>query len=181
MSIPIKIGDKFGRLEVKEKSTVKGCDRSYMWSCLCDCGKIKLATSHHLKTGGVQSCGCLLREGNNHRTHGESQTAEYFVWLGMKSRCTNPNHDSYPYYGGRGISISPEWENFEVFLSDVGLRPSPLYTLARKKVNGDYEPGNVTWATKKEQANNRRNKRLDQFPLEELRKELERRQNCGQP
>ncbi len=168
-------GRQFTRLFVVEKAGIKGHDR--MWLCRCVCGSVKEVSTTHLVNCRIKSCGCLQKEtrGKHRLTHGQSRTPEYVIWVGMKSRCKNPNHDSYPYYGGRGITYAPEWESFESFFKDVGPRPSSSHTLDRENVNGNYEPGNVTWATKKEQANNRRNKRLDQFSLEELQKELERR------
>lgn len=89
--------------------------------------------------------------------HGLSQTPEYKCWQQIKARCLNPNHRAFPHYGGRGIIICPEWESdFLAFLEHVGPRPSPKHSLDRKDVEGDYEPGNVRWATDVEQNNNQR-------------------------
>ncbi|MET8113722.1 hypothetical protein [Streptomyces prasinus] len=75
----------------------------------------------------------------------------------MIKRCENPNNHAYARYGGRGISVHPEWRaNFGAFLRDVGRRPSPDLSLDRIDNDGNYEPGNVRWATAKQQANNRR-------------------------
>ena len=73
----------------------------------------------------------------------------------MVQRCTNPNKESYHNYGGRGIKIHPDWFDFRIFLADVGPRPSKAHSLDRINVDGNYEPGNVRWATSKEQALNR--------------------------
>lgn len=75
----------------------------------------------------------------------------------MISRCENPKVEMYPRYGGRGISVYARWrESFEAFLSDVGQRPSPKHSLDRfPDNNGNYEPGNVRWATVAEQSRNR--------------------------
>jgi hypothetical protein len=75
----------------------------------------------------------------------------------MKSRCNNKKSKTYERYGGLGIKVAPEWDDFAQFLKDVGPRPSLAYTLDRIDVLKDYEPGNVRWSTRKEQANNRRN------------------------
>ena len=88
--------------------------------------------------------------------HGMSHTPEYKAWLQMKRRCYRPSAPSYENYGARGIKVCARWqESFDAFLADVGQRPSPLHTLDREDTNGDYEPGNVRWVTRAEQALNR--------------------------
>jgi len=88
-------------------------------------------------------------------------TPEYSTWSLMIQRCEDPSSDRYGYYGGRGISVCPKWRtSFAAFLEDVGPKPSPAHSLDRIDPNGNYEPGNVRWATKKEQARNRRTNRL---------------------
>lgn len=74
----------------------------------------------------------------------------------MRQRCNRPNHPAYKNYGGRGISVCPEWSSFQTFLEDVGERPGPEFSLDRIDNDGDYEPGNVRWATRSTQALNRR-------------------------
>ncbi len=93
--------------------------------------------------------------------HGYSRRAkrslEYNFWLNMKSRCLNPNDPHYANYGGRGIKICQAWmDSFKAFLSDVGFRPSPNTSLDRIDTNGNYELGNVRWASRSEQQRNRR-------------------------
>jgi hypothetical protein len=81
-------------------------------------------------------------------------TPEYTAWNNAKKRCSNPMHPQWPYYGGRGIKFL--FTSFERFFAELGPRPSPQHSLDRKDNDGNYEPGNVRWATAKEQSNNRR-------------------------
>jgi len=98
--------------------------------------------------------------------HGEApaggSSAEYRVWQGMLTRCRNPRRQNYPHYGGRGITVCAEWStSYAAFLQDVGRRPTAHHSLDRIDNTRGYEPGNVRWATAKEQAHNtRRNRQL---------------------
>ena len=89
------------------------------------------------------------------RTHGMSRTREYASWNAMRHRCTSPNSPSWDRYGGRGIKVCQRWMDFERFVADMGPRP-PGTSLERINVDGDYEPGNVVWATEREQNWNQR-------------------------
>ena len=89
--------------------------------------------------------------------HNMYLSSEYVAWQRMNQRCHNPRYDSYKWYGARGIQVCDEWrKSFLAFYKHIGDRPSPKHSVDRINVNGDYTPGNVRWATWKEQANNKR-------------------------
>jgi hypothetical protein len=97
------------------------------------------------------------------------RSSEYKAWDSMKQRCNNYNHPAYKNYGGRGIKVSPEFDTFEGFLSEVGRKPGPEYTLDRINNDGNYEPGNVRWATRITQNQNRSNSKLTWDDIYEIR------------
>ena len=88
--------------------------------------------------------------------HNMKDTLIYGVWTTMKSRCNNPRSQQYKYYGGRGIQVCEQWNAFLQFFADMGLPPSPKHSIDRINNEGNYEPGNCRWATKKQQEANKR-------------------------
>ena len=95
--------------------------------------------------------------------HGLMSLPEYHIWRGIRFRCFNPNSRGYHNYGGRGITVSPEWDDFTVFYRDIGARPTPDHQIDRIDVNGNYCKENTRWATPKENSNNKRTNRLLTF------------------
>ena len=146
-------GRVFGRLTVLARAENSGTRTR--WLCRCECGVEKPFQGGDLRVGKVVSCGCFRHE--VHTRHGLHGTREYGIWSGMIARCTNPSNTAFGYYGARGITVCDEWRSsFESFLEHIGPRPSPKHSVDRINNDGNYEPGNVRWATAKEQANNKR-------------------------
>ncbi len=154
----MKAGDRFGRLVLIDSFKNKG--RTF-WNVLCDCG-VKKSTRHDgIKDGKTLSCGCLSAENSSKRNtkHGKSQEPFYASWNAMMNRCYNNSHDSFFYYGHRGIKVSEKWHDPDEFFKDMG-NPKPGQQLDRINSDGNYEPGNCRWTTCKENLNNRRNTRF---------------------
>lgn len=161
-------GQRFGKLVVLSY-VGQNKFRKAEWRCQCDCGKTTVTTGGGLRSGNTTSCGCYQREAN--KTHGESRvnSKEYKAWGEMLSRCRNSNGKAYHNYGGRGIKVCTRWLLFVNFLADMGRKPTPQHSLDRyPNNNGNYEPGNCRWATKKQQDTNRRQTRLHTFNGETL-------------
>lgn len=153
-------GQQFGRLKVIEYVGTK--NNHAAWKCECECGNECIKSSKQLLTNGVKSCGCLLTEVTIARStiHEMSNTKIYQTWVRIKQRCFDLNFIGYDYYGGRGITVCDEWQNdFVAFYNHVSKLEhfgEDGYSLDRINNDGNYEPGNVRWATPKEQARNKR-------------------------
>lgn len=137
------------------------------WLCRCACGVEKTVGEAHLAMGKTLSCGCLAidlrraRATKHGHTSFRSWSPEYVIWTGIVARCTNPRDRGFKNYGGRGIGICPAWrESFAQFVADVGRRPSAAHSIDRIDNGRGYEPGNIRWATRLEQAGNKRNVKL---------------------
>jgi len=131
------------------------------WRCRCRCGKEIEVISRNLITGNTSSCGCYAIELRTH--HDKWGTKIYKCWDNMKSRCLNPKATGFENWGGRGIKIYEPWiHSFDLFYDHVSKLPyfgQAGRSLDRIDNDGNYEPGNLRWATRKEQTQNRRHKK----------------------
>jgi hypothetical protein len=157
------IGAKFTYWTVVKYSHKKG--PHHFWKCQCKCGNVRIIQQGSL---GVRSfsCGCLRKKiaKQVNTTHGMSKTLLHGVWERMRQRCENPNAANYSRYGGRGISVCERWHKFEKFNEDMGSGWRRGLTIERVNNDGNYDPSNCRWATKKEQAANRNNSNMVDTP-----------------
>lgn len=161
-------GKKFGRLTVIKR--VEKNNSVVVWNCRCTCGNTKEVRAGNLKSGGVKSCGCLLKDihksesfSKSNSKHGLYNHPLYHTWSAMVYRCYNAKSPDYKNYGGRGIGVCDEWidspkKYIEDIEKNIGRKPTLQHTLDRIDNNGNYEITNLRWATKSEQSVNQRKK-----------------------
>ena len=152
------VGQVFSRLTVVEIAG-RSKKQNLLWRCCCTCGGEAVAHAYDLRVGRVKSCGCLVKEGVA-RKHGMARAGaerskEYSIWGVMRQRCYNPKDKNYKNYGGRGITVCPEWQDFERFYADMGDKP-PGKSLDRINNDEGYNKSNCEWHDYKTQSRNRR-------------------------
>lgn len=159
----VAVGTRFGQLVVldfRHGRFVRGRRVRSKCRCRCDCGRIRVVTAANLlRVNPTRSCGCLRRAvaAQALTTHGLSHLPEYQLWVQIIDRCTNSKNPAWNNYGGRGITICPEWRHdFPAFLAAIGRRPNRRLVLDRENNDRGYEPGNVRWVTRTISAQNRR-------------------------
>lgn len=152
------IGQKFGRLKIKNTGIYEGATKNEPGFLVeCECGKIFMTRVWNIiSSKQTKSCGCILNEITSFRSisHGMTGTKEHNAYRGILSRCNNPNVKSYSTYGGRGIKCL--FRSFEEFFKEVGFAPTKEHQIDRIDNDGNYEKGNIRWVTCKENCKNKR-------------------------
>ena len=171
------IGNRYGRLKIislnrierqeyKSKGTTKYKNK-YFVNCICDCGKETAKSLSSIRQGSTRSCGCLSNE--NKTSHGMNDTKLNGVWRDMKYRCSNPNSKYFKNYGGRGIRVCSEWNEFEEFYKwSVNNGYKEGLSIDRINSNGNYAPSNCRWVDMKTQQRNRGNNRKVEYDNKNL-------------
>lgn len=151
-------GQRFGLWTVVSKAG-NAPGGAAIWNAICDCGNVGLPIGADLRSGKSTSCGCLQRAAarKTRLTHGETGTRLHRIWKGMRARCNIKTSSSYDRYGARGITICPEWEDFDAF-HKWALSSGYKDGLSIDRINNDlgYSPDNCRWATAETQSQNRK-------------------------
>ena len=165
------VGKTFGELSALKEIDARAGQR--VFQCLCECGKVTEVLMKRLRSGRTRSCGCLsLRKLSQRAVHGMWKHKLYSTWSSARGRCHNERHKNYKGYGGRGIELCSGWrETPEAFIewieNNLGEKPEG-YSLDRINNEGNYEPGNLRWASTAEQNNNTRKNKMISHEGKEL-------------
>ena len=158
---------KFGRLKALNLCNYRNKYGRAMWHCICDCGKEIDVSSNSLLKGNTKSCGCYKLDliSNRNKTHAESKTKLYQIWVSMRKRCVNKNDKAYQNYGARGIRVCDEWknsfENFRNWCLENGYKQG--LSIDRIDNNGNYCPENCRWTTRYYQSRNTRGNHIIEY------------------
>ena len=145
----VKVGDVFDRLKVLAVGQIANTYKYYA-VCQCSCGsELKRIRTDGLINGNVVGCGCVRNERTT--THGLTNHKHFKRWSHIMDRCYNERTKSYKDYGGRGISVCDAWHDVTTFINDLPDGYQPGMQIDRIDNNGNYEPGNVKWSTRKQQ------------------------------
>lgn len=172
-------GNRYGRLTVIEFVDIE--HRMARWRCKCDCGNEVVTYGNHLRMGQTRSCGCLAAEYRKDKPeavrlakiantkHGGTHDRLFKIWTSMRSRCRDKNHPAYKWYGGKGVTVCDEWQDYQTFKKwayengyDEKARMHDC-SIDRIDPNGNYCPENCRWADIQTQAENKTAIRLYEF------------------
>lgn len=167
-----EIGNTYGRLTVLSYDhTRKG---HIYWKCACECGCVTVVEAGSLRSGRTRSCGCLNVEKLSERqTHGCSHGNRlYNIWIGIRQRCNNDNYKLHKWYGGKGVRLCAEWNDFSAFRDwsyshgykdpEPGQTKGDAMSIDRIDPDGDYAPGNCRWVSLRENVSYMRKGHADQ-------------------
>lgn len=149
-------GKRYGKLIVVRYD--HGKDGAY-WLCQCDCGMTTVVSGANLRKGKTKSCGCAAYTTRFKSVHGEShdhKTRLYNIWVHMRNRCNNPRREAYKWYGGKGIKVCSDWNQYSSFKEwAMNNGYNDDLTIDRIDISKDYCPDNCRWLSKSDNSKHR--------------------------